>query len=234
MKKKIILAIVIFLLMGWLIYRNFSNNSSSTPGYPVENASDSSSFSLKKGDILIRPNWSWLPGSFPVEGGRKFGHVAVVTENGSGKTIDEALAQASVVEALFYDQATRKFLFRKDDQIREGKAAIAFGNRFKGIRYRLRTPLSDDEADAIIRFLRNQLESGYNILALKKQVPSVSERLDILRNLRQDGWHCATLTWEAFHLAKGLDIDSNQGWLIYPSDIISSKIFDSPGGRVRF
>ena len=47
-------------------------------------------------------------------------------------------------------------------------------------------------------------------------------------------WHCATLVWQAYYLATGLDIDANDGMFIYPSDIIASRVFDNTGGIVRF
>jgi hypothetical protein len=220
-------------LVWFSFYFTEKGVSFENPGFPIVMLTDSDSFNLKKGDILVRPNWSWLPGSFPLAGGQKFGHVAIVTEDMSGNTPDEVLSKTRVIEALFYDQATRRFLFRKDDQIREGKAITAFGNRFKGSRYRLRTNLTSNQTEDLIRFLRNQLDGGYNILSFKKQYTSATENQKKLQNLRQD-WQCATLTWEAYFLATGLDIDSNEGWFIYPSDIIASKNFDLPGGRLRF
>ncbi len=225
---------VLLLSLGWFSFYSTGNGAPpENPGFPVETLTDSASFNLKKGDILVRPNWSWLPGSIPVNGERKLGHVAIVTEDLSGKTPDEVLSKTQVIEALFYDHAARKFLFRKEEQIRESKAIVAFGNRYKGSRYRLRAKLTNQQTEDLIRFLRNQVDGGYNILSFKKPFASTVENQKNLQNLRQD-WHCATLTWEAYHLATGLDIDSNQGWLIYPSDIIASKSFDSPGGRLRF
>jgi hypothetical protein len=81
-------------------------------------AVDSGPFNLKKGDILVRPNWSWLPGSFPVKDGGRFGHVAIVTDEVTENSVGEALRKTTVIEALFYDQATRNFVFRNEDQIR--------------------------------------------------------------------------------------------------------------------
>jgi hypothetical protein len=234
LKKKTLLAIVVIIPLGWFCFRMADKVLSSEHlVFPVEILTDPVPFTLKKGDILARPNWSWMPGSYPLKGGRIFGHVAVVIEDASGKTIDEVLAKTAIIEAVFFDQATRKFIFRKDFQIREGRAGVAFGNRFKGLRYRLRTKLTTDETDALIRFLRNQLNGGYNIFTFKKKFASAAEKQNSLEYLKQ-GWHCATLTWEAFQIASGIDIDSNQGLLIYPSDIIACEIFDLPGGRIRF
>lgn len=196
--------------------------------------SDTSVFTLRKGDILVRPNWGWFPGSCSIKNGRRYGHVAIVTEPGEGKTIEEALSKASVIEALFFDQGTRKFQFDKKDQIRERKAIVSFGKRFKGIRYRLRMNLTDDQTNKIISFLKNQLDGGYDLLSSKIKYKSESERESALSDLKEENWHCATLIWEAYYLAANIDIDANRGFIIYPADIIPCRYFELPGGRICF
>jgi len=234
-KKNLILAIFFTSLLGWYFMPvTKSTVSLKTEEILTEVIPETSTFSLKKGDILVRPNWGGLPGSFEIIGGRKYGHVAIVTEDATGKTVDEVLEKASVVEALFFDQATRKFQFSKEKQIRETSASVSFGTRFKGIRYRLRTNLTEERTNKMVRFLRNQLKGGYNIVSLKKRYESDSEKDTVLQSLKDKRWHCATLTWEAFYLVSGIDIDANGGILIYPSDIIASKHFDLPDGRLRF
>jgi hypothetical protein len=204
-----------------------------TRNFYSEQVSDTSSFELKKGDILVRPNLGWLPGSCKIKGGRRYGHVAVVVEGATGSSIGEALVKAKVVEALFFDQATRKFEFEKENQIRETKAIVSFGDRFRGIRYRLRMNLTETEANLMVRFLRNQLDGRYNILSLKKQT-SPADKFTVLKEQKNENWHCGTLVWEAYYLFHGVDIDANKGLFVYPSDIIASKYFDEPGGRIRF
>jgi hypothetical protein len=235
MRYKLFLLVFLTCLFGWY-FLTHSNNIESQPDVEMmpEIIPDSVPFTLKKGDILVRPNWDGLPGSYSIKAGRKYGHVAIVTEDATGSTVDEVLSKASVVEALFFDQATRKFQFSKENQIRETSALVSFGKRFKGIRYRLRTNLSDEQANEMIHFLRNQLDGGYNILSLKKHMEVDVKKDSLVQTLKSDSWHCATLAWEAFYLVSGIDIDANKGLLIYPSDIIASKYFDLPGGRVRF
>lgn len=191
-------------------------------------------FELRSGDILVRSNWGWLPGSCDIASGRIYGHVAIVTEGAKGNTADEALDKAMVVEALIFDQATRKFQFHKKDQIRNCKASISFGPRFKGIRYRLRMRLMESQVAAIRQFLASQLQGGYNLFSLKKQFGSGIERQYALSHMKPDSWNCALLAWEAFYLATGIDLDANHGLAIYPNDIIASNNFDLPDGRIRF
>lgn len=225
MKKSLFILFVVIIL-GFLVsgfFRKEIEPANKNLIIPTENQY----FELLEGDILVRPNWSWLPGSSPVEGGRKYGHVAIVTKSASGSTITEALEKALVAEALFFDQATKEFQFKKENQIREGKAIVSFGKKFTGIRYRLRMPLTEKQKQQISSFSRAQLKGGYNILSVKRKNQK-NEKFDNL------DWHCATLVWQAYYLATGIDIDANGGLFIYPSDIIAHPVFDKPGGIVRF
>ena len=235
MKRKIITAILFTSLIFFFYIDTSDRLSKSEKRRPnAEIIAETDSFELKTGDILVRPNWSWLPGSCDIEGGRKYGHVAIVTEGACEPTIDGTLSKAKVIEALFFDQKTRKFQFSKKDQIRETNAAISFGKRFKGIRYRLRIKLTNEQLKIMIRFLRKQLDGGYNILDFKKIYESAGQKKFAIENLQNKNWHCATIAWESFYLIDGIDIDANKGLLVYPSDIIASKNFDLPGGRINF
>lgn len=227
--KKVSLLLIVACFIGWYCFRVSRNVGNSD--LKTEILTDTVPFSLKKGDILVRPNWRWLPGSYPVDAGRILGHVAIVTEDVTGKSIDESLAKASVIEAVVFDQKTRSFIFDKKEQVRETKAIISFGSRFKGIRYRLRMNLTDQQTAVLLQFLKNQLDGGYSIFTIKKIVDANSGKNKTLKNL---SWHCANLAWQAYYQSTGLDIDENKGLVVFPADIIGSKYFDLPGGRIRF
>ena len=224
--KKFPIYLLLFLFVV-LLYFGITRKEKHTSPKNLKILSERDSFDLKEGDILVRPNWSWLPGSCPVPAGRKYGHVAVVIKGACGASIGEALENAIVVEALFFDQATKEFQFKKENQIREGKAIVSFGSKFSGIRYRLRISLTEEQKKTITGFVRSQLDGGYNILSVKRKQANDEK----MKNL---DWHCATLVWQAYYLATGLDIDANDGLFIYPSDIIASPVFDNPDGIVRF
>lgn len=227
--KKVFLILVFAGFLGWLYLS--SSNSIEGSGLKTEELIDTVPFSLKRGDILVRPNFNWLPGSYPINDGRMFGHVAIVTEEVSGKSVDEVLTKVSIIEAVVFDQKTRSFIFDKKEQVRETKAIISFGSRFKGIRYRLRMKLTDQQTDDLLLFLKNQLDGGYSIFTVKKFVDPDSEKKIALRDLN---WHCASITWQAYYQATGIDIDVNKGLVVFPADIIASKYFDLLGGRTRF
>jgi hypothetical protein len=227
--KKVFLILVFGGFLGWFYFSSSNNIGGS--GIKTEEFVDTVSFSLKKGDVLVRPNFDWLPGSYPINAGRMFGHAAIVTEDVSGKSVDEVLAKASIIEAVVFDQKTRSFIFDKKEQVRETKAIISFGPRFKGIRYRLRMNLTDQQTDNLLQFLKNQLDGRYSVFTVKKFADPDPEKKVVLRN---SNWHCASIVWQAFYQVTGVDIDENEGFVVYPSDIIASKYFDLPDGRTRF
>jgi hypothetical protein len=192
-------------------------------------------FSLKPGDILVRPNLNWLPGSSEVDSGRNFGHAAIVITGAEGTTVEEVMNKATVVEAYLFDQATRRFVFGSKNQVRKVPAIIPFGNRFRGIRYRLRMSLTEDQINAIVKFTNEQIGIGdYTFLSLKTPLL----RFIANRNKEQDQicnkWHCASFVWFAYYDLAGIDLDSNGGECIFPNDLINAKIFDQPEGRLRF
>lgn len=235
MRRLLLRAIILCAVIAGVVFCAYKRSGiPSEPPPGVTLISDSTSFTLETGDLLVRPNWGWLPGSCQVFNGRRYGHVAIVTAGASGNTVTEALSKATVVEALFFDQGTRKFQFHKADQIRERSASVSFGKRFRGIRYRLRTNLTDEQKADIVSFVRNQLDGGYNILSSKINFDTPSERTLKLTSIKNKSWHCATLAWEAFYLAAATDIDGNKGMFIYPSDIITADCFSAPGDIVCF
>jgi hypothetical protein len=232
--KRAVYATIIIIGMLLIYYILFKPILYTSLEVPTEILSDSSSFNLKPGDILIRANWDWLPGSSMIPEGHKLGHAAIVTEGSTGSSISEALSKAKVVEAVFFDQTTREYLlFKKENQVRETMAIVSFGNRFKGARYRLRMNLSEVQVEKMALFLRNQDGCSYNLISFKKKLPQQS-RCVMIEQLGTTGWHCATLVWEAFYLTLGIDIDENKGIIVYPSDIVACKSFDQPGGRILF
>ena len=192
-------------------------------------------FSLKTGDLLVRPNWNWVPGSSTASGGRTYGHVAIVVQGAEGKSVREALRKAVVIEALLFDQRTRKFIFGSKEIVRKTSAYTSFGERFVGRRYLLRMNLPPAQQHALVQFLYCQLkDDSYTIFSFKKKSGFPPGSIKAFHPADQHKWNCATLAWYAFQYATGKDIDSNSGILIFPNDIVRSHYFDSPEKRVRF
>jgi hypothetical protein len=192
-------------------------------------------FFLRPGDILVRPNWNWLPGTSRVISGRNFGHLAIVVKGAEGRSVTEVLQKAVVIEALLFDQATRRFIFGSPEIVRQTAASTSFGDRFRGRRYLLRMSLTGQEQEYLVKFLNDQLKDDrYTVLSFRREFhePAGSRKAYLLAD--HDRWNCATLAWYAFRYATGRDIDANAGLLVYPNDIIRSEYFDPPGKRIRF
>jgi hypothetical protein len=226
--KKIVILFIVLSLLGWILINNRIGFRCDLFNGTAEK------FTLEPGDILVRPNLNWLPGSSKVLSGRNFGHVVIVVKGASESTVEETLKKSQVVEAIIFDQATRRFEFNIEKQIRQTSAWISFGNRFKGIRYRLRTTLTDEQKNEIIRFLQNRVGKGrYSLFATKEHLNKVFSS-GLKSKDERIKCNCATLTWYSYFLTSTLDIDFNNGRWIYPNDIIRSETFNKKGARVRF
>jgi hypothetical protein len=148
-----IAASAVLTVLFFAVVAIFNNRSGSSASLYNEKNGE---FTLQTGDILARPNFNWLPGSSYVSLGRKLGHVAIVVKGATGNRPEEALQNAMVVEACIYDQATRSFIINREKQVRLAPAIISFGNRFSGIRYRLRMPIDKQQQEELVFFLNNQ------------------------------------------------------------------------------
>ncbi len=217
-----------FVLAGVLLAFILLRKGSGNPDPFILRAATHCAF--QQGDILIRPNANWLPGSCRVSGGRKFGHAAIVVKGGSGRTWEEALEHTLVIEALIYDQGKRGFEWNPRKQVRLVPASVSFGSRFAGRRYRLHSDTFMKAGPRVEAWLLSLPgEARYSLFTSKKQLVSQS-----LSGGFTDRLNCATLVWFAFHMADGADPDANRGAWVYPNDILCSPIFDTPGCRTLF
>lgn len=183
------------------------------------------------GDIIVRANNNWLPGSAFVPGGYTFGHAAIVIQGSFQPNTDSLLAEVILMESnsrnVSEEHQVRSvpgFYIDPDPDL----SNRSFGPQYKGIRYRLRLPLSAAERDSIIAFIRRQDDFGSSWRALKS---------DNSLNTGQE-WYCTLIIRAAFLHVKGIDLDANAGWIAYPNDLIVSPWFDNnraqPAGRIRF
>lgn len=206
-----------------------------TPENQTEEVPGSERFSLRPGDILCRPNLCWLPGTSDVPAGRNFGHVVIVVEGACESTVSATLEKAVVYEAVVFDQTTRSFIRNPQNQVRKTSAAVSFGKRFEGIRYRLRTDLTGFQTAMLKEYFRKQTgHSHYDLFGPKAASGTYKIPGGEPGSIVQVNWNCATYAWNAFAFSAGADLDANGGIWVYPNDIIRSPVFDHPGGRVRF
>lgn len=201
---------------------------------------------LRPGDILVRPNLNFLPGSAFIPNGSGFGHAAIVTTYYRHENMDSLLANVQIIESIAKDVP-------KEFQIREVKAFnrskilsfnnVNFDNRYAGNRYRLRLDLPSHLIDSVIFFARQQKgdRSSWNAAKrfpghpLADSLVAIGKRNDWADN---NTWYCSLLVWQSFLKHTGIDLDPNGGYMVYPNDLIASPVFDrqdtSFAGRARF
>lgn len=195
---------------------------------------------LKKGDILVRPNLNILPGTSPVNGGKNYGHAAIVVKGFRHWHPDSLLARTIIIESIAKDVPA-------GFQVREIKALVSnrmesfdnhnFDNRYRGHRYRLRLPLSESAIDSIIHFAQAQKGklSSWNASKFIPKDPKLNNSPSNL--MENETWYCSLLVWQSIFNVTGLDIDHSGGYMAYPNDLINSRHFDSlpdSEGRLRF
>ncbi len=190
-----------------------------------------STFELKVGDILVRPNWNWFPGTEKVPMGRKVGHLGIVVKGAKGNNLEEVVENSEIIESYIFDQKTRSFIFGQKDKVRQRPASISFNKKFKGIRYFLRYPLTIDQADSLALFLNNVKGGDYNLFSFK-----TLNKLQFFNDNEgnQLSWNCVSLVWAAYKSVVKVDLDANGGYFLYPNDVLCSSIFDARGRRVNF
>lgn len=192
---------------------------------------------LRRGDILVKPNHNWLPGTSWVKGGSGFGHALIVIEGATGKDSDEVLRKAVIFESHarkvppVYELRTAKAYqpgtdFRYDN--------ISFSPSRSEYRYRLRSALSESQIDSVIRFILDQ-QDGLSSWRAQKKIKITTLHPD---NPHQTYWYCSHLIWQAFFSVLNVDVDANGGFYVYPNDLIASPYFSNspshPESRVRF
>lgn len=201
---------------------------------------------LRPGDILVRPNLNFLPGSAFIPNGSGFGHAAIVTTYYRHENIDSLLANIQIIESIAKDVP-------KEFQIREVKAFNHskipsfnnenFDNRYAGNRYRLRLDLPAHVIDRVINFARQQKGDRSSWNAAKRfpghpfadSLVAIGKRNDWADN---NTWYCSLLVWQSFLKHTGIDLDPNGGYMVYPNDLIASPVFDIQDslftGRTQF
>ncbi len=192
---------------------------------------------LRRGDILVKPNHNWLPGTAWVKGGNGFGHALIVTEGAAGGKGVEVLSRSVIFESHarpvppdFEIRMTKAY--NPDPDIRFDNTSFAPVKA--GYRYRLRPMLQEGQIDSVIAFIIRQDDGLSSWRAQKKFVGHA----ELTNTNHQTYWYCSHLIWQAFYSVLGIDLDSNGGVIVYPNDLVASPFFQNdqsnPVRRVRF
>lgn len=249
--KNTLTLLIVFLMLGYTSCRNGTSNTSGLGSNEkqqmvnyapcvYEGVSD-----LRKGDILVKPNLNFLPGTAQHQGGWFFGHAAIVTIGAIHNNTDSLLAGAMIFESHASDvPVTHQLREVPGLVISPDKTLhnVSFAAKYRGSRYRLRLNIPENQIDSIIAFVREQKGDYSNWNAMKRfpDTPNISysvatgERANWADNTH---WYCSLLIWQAVLYVTGIDIDPNGGYYVYPNDMIVSAHFDNVDsivGRARF
>lgn len=192
---------------------------------------------LRPGDILVKVNHNWLPGSAQVYGGKGFGHTALVIQGAQDNDLLELLRRTVIFESNSRDipgeyQVRKAPAYLPGDDLRF--ANITFGPQNLGYCYRLRPDLSPEQVKQLIDYVTAR-DQGISCWRAQKRFTENSGKAF---SPQSGYWYCSLLIWQAFYTLFGIDLDPNGGVMVYPNDLISSKYFENTGPanmkRVRF
>lgn len=192
---------------------------------------------LRRGDILVKPNHNWLPGTAWIYGGSGFGHVLIVVEGAIGENCEEVLKKSVIFES-HSRPVPPEFELRTAKAYQPGTDYrydnISFAPAKAGYRYRLRPQLKEEQIDSVIAFIIGQDNGLSSWRAQKKYVGHA----ELTNKRHQTYWYCSHLIWQAFYSVLNIDLDPNGGVFVYPNDLIVSPLFQNnpmnPIKRVRF
>jgi len=221
-----------------MIYLRSTSNTESTKNYPNLIKDDIGKIvDFRPGDILVKANHNWLPGTAQVYGGKGFGHAALVIEGEQDTDILRLLKKTIVFESHARDvppeyQLRKAPAYLPGDDFRT--ANITFGPQNLGYCYRLRPNLSEVQIREMIHFVISQ-DNGTSCWRAQKRF---SEYKANPTSPEGGSWYCSLLLWQAYFTLFGIDLDPNGGVMVYPNDLIAGKYFDNtenqPHKRVRF
>jgi hypothetical protein len=169
---------------------------------------------VKQGDIIVRPNSNILFGSEKRFWGGLSGHVAIVVKDGAFYNDDENLGNVEVIEARLFNRNPFSF----ENRIVRNKATRHYGKQYMGRRYLLRVNMTKKQFDQAYQFYLKEKHTHYNILSKKED----------------STYNCATFTRKLMLVTLNVDLDSNDGKIVFPNDIINHSLFDVSGARERF
>ncbi len=189
---------------------------------------ENTAFELKRGDILVRPNNNWLPGTEFVQNGNNFGHAVIVLKGAVGRSVEEALSKSEIFESNSRDvpdefQLRKVAAYAPGDDFRYSNDS--FGSKYAGKRYRLRSPLSEAQIDSVLNYIVAQDEDVSSWRA-QKNTSNVS--------VDKHYWYCSLLIYQAFKDVLDIDLDTNGGLIVFPNDLINHPLFDGKSGRMVF
>lgn len=196
---------------------------------------------LRKGDILVVSNGNYLPETTELGSGILFGHAALVTEGFAHENIDSLLSNVTIIELTglhIHPQFQLREIKGLVNHEFAGLRSDSFSSKRKGLRYRLRLNITQEQIDKIVDFSRAQLGDDYSWNAMKRFENNSDPNDSSLYGWADNSvWNCTLIIWQAVYYVTSIDIDFNKGFFVYPNDMIAHPAFDNTTthvGRARF
>ncbi len=168
---------------------------------------------VETGDILFRSNsyflvenGKWQHSGFP-------GHVAIIISEGHFSGNDPELGKIVIAEAAKFNRRKK----RLQNDVSVNLASDNFGVSGRGKRILLKMHLSKEEKQLLLRFLDHQIKKPYSLLADKYS---------------QSEFNCATLVWQSIFESTGKNLDWDEGYFVFPTDITKSSYFSETNWTV--
>ena len=185
---------------------------------------------LRPGDILVKANHNWLPGTAQVFGGKGFGHAALVIKGAKDTNLLQLLRKTVIFESHSREVAP-EFQIRQAPAYLPGSdfryASITFGPRNFGYCFLLRPSLSPEETKQLIAFVTG-MDGGTSSWRAQKRFDTQPKKP---ATGQEGNWYCSLLIWQAFYTLFDIDLDPNARIMVYPNDLITSPYFDNKPGR---
>lgn len=221
----LVAGVLMLFLPGGFTVRDAVIRSDKVPPVPANPITE-----LKRGDLLVRPNHNWWPGTSTVPGGSDFGHAAIVVKGAENTDLLELLSET----VIFESQARKvpgEYQLRSVPAYLPGEdfrfANENFSPSHKGNRYLIRPGLGHEAIDSVIAYVLKQ-DDGLSSWRAMKGHESKEQGAG-------SRWYCSLLIWQAYHDVLGIDLDGNKGLIFYPNDLINSPFFqDDKTMTVRF
>ena len=171
------------------------------------------SLSLSAGDLIFRMSSFYLADRDSPEYGCLPGHIGIVI-------YDTVISHTNGIEDVIIAESS---LFSKRKKKILGKVRIEagndnFGHGF-GRRFLIKTSFDETEKNKMRKFILNNLDKPYNLLATKSDTTS---------------YNCSSLVWHSIKQATDIDADANGGKYVLPSDILAYYSKEKKAQIIRF
>ncbi len=154
--------------------------------------------------------------------------------------VDSYLSSTSMTTLMSntYEMSARGYFTSKSEEVKYQKLSVDWN--VTDTRYRLRPKnLTTTQKNTVAAFLSQQDPDGYSISASKRfkcttafcngtGPGSVNNSLNVCCGAQWangSSWYCSLLVWQAYKYAADIDIDSDGGAWVFPSDVLGSSQF---------